>query len=237
MFRIDNYDGPNATLSGSIKDTITGELVETDILSGSRLQLQEIGYPTGLLTRVVMQNGEYRDNLMFAGKYSVDFNACNFFPFFVPEIEVKKGDNVRDFLVTPYIRVKNVNITYSEQDSVVVATFTLQAGRPNVRVANVRLFAGSDIYVGDQFTAFTPSPRGLGFEQNFAANSAGEIINEATIYRLTLDLRRTTGNRPFFRYKQDYFFRVGALARVSGVGTIRRNYASHTIINFSAPPY
>ena len=227
MFKLDNYEGPNATLQGGIRDDVTGELVETDIQNGSRLQLQEIGSPTGLMTRVVKQNGEYCDKMFFAGKYSVNFNACNFFPFIVDEIVVKKGVNNMDFQVTPYIRVKNVNIR--QEDNLIVATFNLQAGRNDVRLSNIRLYAHTDIYVGDQVTSYTPG--GSGYQQSF---SPVAVIDESTQYRLTIDLTNAT-NKNYFKYKRNYYFRVGAMASISGVGTIRRNYAPYTIINFNAP--
>ena len=227
MFKIDNYDGPNATLQGSILDEVTGELVETDVLNGSRLQLQELGYPPGLLTRVVDYTGEYCDKMFFAGEYSIDFNACNFYPFFVEKIVVHKGDNVQDFKVKPYIRVKNVKIVHEGNE--IVATFNLQAGDPEVRLSHIRLYASTDVHVGDQYTSHNPG--GTGYEQSF---SPAIEINEATVYRLSFDLNETRNNA-YFKTKKDYYFRVGAMAGVSGAGTIRRNYAHYTMINFNAP--
>lgn len=229
MFRIDNYEEPNAVLRGGIKDAVTGELVETDIQNGSRLQLQELGYPAGLLTRVVKQNGQYCDSLMFAGSYSIDFNACNFYPFFVDKIDVKKGDNVVDFSVTPYIRVKDVNIV-KDGNSAIVATFKLQPGKPEVRLANVQLYFHTDIYVGDQVTTY--ELQGTGFRQTF--NAPDNVIDESTVYTLRIDLTNAT-NKTYFKYDRNYYFRVGAMATVSGVGTIRRNYAPYQIIKFSLP--
>lgn len=227
MFSIDNYEEPNASFNGSIRDIKTGELVETDIQNGSRLQFQELGYPTGLLTRVVMQNGEFRDDLFFAGSYSIDFNACNFYPFFVDKVDVKKGNNTINYEVTPYIRVKNVNIV--KEGNTIKATFNLEPGKDEVRLSNVCLYAHTDIYVGDQVTTYTPG--GDGFKQSF---SPAKVITESETYTLTIDLTNEV-NKKYFKYERNYYFRVGAMASVSGVGTIRRNYAPYTIINFSVP--
>lgn len=230
MFKIDNYEGPNASFNGAIKDIKTGELVETDIQNGSRMQFQELGYPTGLLTRVIKQNGEFRDDLFFAGKYSIDFNACNFYPFFVDEIVVNKGNNTRDFEVTPYIRVKNVNI--AKDGNTIKATFNLEAGKSEVRLNNVCLYVHTDIYVGDQVTTFTPG--GADYKQEF---SPAKVINESETYTLTIDLTEEV-NKNYFKYERNYYFRVGAMAAIAdggtSVGTIRRNYAPYTVINFSA---
>ncbi len=227
MFKMDNYEYPNATLQGGIMDEATGALVETDIQNGSRLQLQEVGRPAGLTTMVVKQNGEYCHKMWFAGTYNIDFNACNFYPFNYGELTIKKGVNNVDFKVTPYIRVKNVNIR--QEDTLIVATFNLQAGKPEVRLNNIRLYAGTDIYVGDQVTHYTPG--GTGYSTNFTAPN--NVIDENTQYRLTINLKHET-NKNYFKYQRNYYFRVGAMATVSGVGTIRRNYAPYTIINFKA---
>ncbi|MDR1558006.1 MAG: DUF3823 domain-containing protein [Tannerellaceae bacterium] len=229
LFKIDNYEGPNASFNGSIRDIKTGELVETDIQNGSRLQFQELGYPTGLLTRVVKQNGEFRDDMFFAGNYSIDFNACNFYPFFVEEVVIKKGNNTMDFEVTPYIRVRNVNIV--KEGNAIKATFNLEAGRDEVRLSNVCLYAHTDIYVGDQVTTYTPG--GGGFKQDF---SPAKVIAASETYTLTIDLTDEV-NKNYFRYARNYYFRVGAMAAIAeggtSVGTIRRNYAPYTVINFN----
>jgi len=232
MFKIDNYDGPDATLQGSILDEVTGQLVETDVNNGSRLMLQQLGYAPGPLTRVVNYTGEYCDKLFFSGSYSIDFNTCNFYPFKVEKINVKKGENTFDFNVKPYIRVKNVKI--EQQGDKIVATCNLQAGDPEVRLSNVRLFASTDVHVGDQYTSHNPD--GAGYQQDFS--SAPIVIDENTTYTLSFDLT-TTRNNAYFKVKKDYYFRVGAIAAIApggtNVGTIRRNYATYTMINFSAP--
>lgn len=227
LFEIDNYDGPNASFNGGIRDIKTGELVETDIQNGSRMQFQELGYPTGLLTRVIMQDGQFRDDMFFSGHYSIDFNACNFYPFKVENQEIKKGNNTTDFQVTPYIRVQNVSIV--KEGNLIKATFKLEAGKDEVRLSNVQLYAHTDIYVGDQITTYTPA--GSGFRQTF---SPVKEIDSSEIYTLTIDLTNEV-NANYFRYDRNYYFRVGAMASVSGVGTVRRNYAPLTVIKFSVP--
>ena len=227
MFKIDNYPGPNASINGGIIDELTGELVPTDLVNGSRFQFQELGYPAGLITRSIMQDGKYRDDLFFAGTYSIDFNQCNFFPHKIETITFQKGNNTQDFKVTPYIRVKTLSI--SKVGNLIVAKFTLQAGRDNVRLSRIDLYAGTDIYIGSGFTYFTRA--GSGYSQSFS----NVVINEANVYELSLDLKNVSNN-DFFKYKKNYYFRVGALATVSGtnVGTIRNNYGETVVLNFKA---
>jgi len=226
MFSIDNYDGPNATLKGVIKDALTGESVQTTIQDGSTLKFKELGWAEGgILTRTVMENGEYQDKLMFAGLYRLEFSDCNFYPFVIEKFEVKKGDNVKDFQVTPYIRVKNVNI--SQQGNQIVATFNLQAGKPEVRLSKIQIYLSTDMYAGEPYTGFPLS--GTSFKQTFTPTIA---IDESATYSLSIDLN---SNKGYFKYKRNYYFRVGALASFSGVGTIRMNYAPYTVINFNVP--
>lgn len=227
MFEIDNYEAPNATLKGGIIDAQTGELVETTIEYGSTLKLDEIGWaPGGTLTRIIKENGEYQDKMMFAGKYKVTFNECNFYPFVVEEITVNKGENVINFEVTPYIRIKDVNIR--REGNEIVATFKLQAGKPEVRLQHVRLYHANDMYVGEPYSFRSLS--GAGIQQYFETPIE---IDENQEFRLTVDLTNAW-NKYLMRYKKNYYFRVGALGSVPNVGTVRHNYAPYVVINFSA---
>ena len=246
MFKIDNYDSPNATLKGKILDEVTSELVQTELNSGSRFQFQDLGpeFTTGLQARVINYTGEYQDKLFFSGEYFISFNECNFYPFNVDKLVVKKGENVFDYKVKPYIRVKNVNIR--QEGNLIVATCNLQAGHPEVRLSNVRLYAATDVHVGQGNTAHNPGPLetstnpGGGLYQ--INGSSSEPIDENTTYRLYFNLSHDN-NKAFFKIKKNYYLRVGAIATVpnpsavtsASVGTIRRNYAPHTVINFNAP--
>ncbi|GHU83505.1 hypothetical protein FACS189415_5910 [Bacteroidia bacterium] len=219
MFKIDNYEAPNAKFYGGIKDKETGKLVETDIQNGSAIRAYELGWPTeSAQTWVIKQNGEYRNDLVFAAHYKIEFINGNFYPFIIDDLEVKKGDNHHDFEVTPYIRVQNADI--KKEGNTIVATFSLQAGNPEVKLSAIRLYAFTDIYVGEQVKFAT---LGSNFSRSFspAANIDG------TTYTLTINLDE---NKDLFKYNRNYYFRVGALASVSGVGTVRYNYAPLVVI-------
>ena len=41
---IDNYEGPNATISGGLYDVETGELIQQDIIRGSQIEYIELGF-------------------------------------------------------------------------------------------------------------------------------------------------------------------------------------------------
>ena len=57
--------------------------------------------------------------------------------------------------------------------------------------------------------------------------SPAATIDPATTYTLSIDL---AANTSVFDIHRNYYFRVGAKASQSGVGTIRSNYAPYVVI-------
>jgi hypothetical protein len=220
LFQIDNYDGPNASFYGGIIDNATGELVETDIQNGSAIRAYELGWPTeAAQSWAIKQNGEYRNDMVFAAHYKIEFINCNFYPFTIADLEIKKGSNKHDFQVTPYIRVKNVSIR--KENNTIVASFNLEAGNPEVLLSSIRLYAFTDMYVGEQVKLDT---QGDNFRQTF---SPAKNIDANETYTLSIDLN---ANSDLFKYKRNYYFRVGALGAVNNVGSVRHNYAPYVVI-------
>lgn len=218
---IDNFEAPDAQFFGAIRDSSGNGLVETELINGSVIQAYELGYPTQVAQNwVIKNNGEFRNNLVFAGKYDLYLRNSNFFPYTVMGYEIKPGENQKDFQVVPYIRIKNVQITRDQASNKINATFTLEAGKPSVKVKAIRLYAFTDIYVGENVKFNTT---GTGFTQSF---SPSKVIDAST-YTLSIDL---TANAALFKTSRNYYFRVGALADVAGVGTIRHNFAPYVKI-------
>lgn len=217
----DNFDGPNAQFYGSMRDAKTNELVETDLQNGSVIEAFELGYQNPVSQKwVIKSNGEFRNNLVFANKYDIYLRNCNFFPQEFKDFEIKPGKNQCDFIVEPYIRVKNAQITYDKDNKKVIANFSLEAGREEVKVKNVRLYAFSDMYVGEavKFDVKSSVDR---------MENINQLINPSIIYTLTIDLEK---NNDLFKIGRNYFFRIGAIANVAGVGTIKHNYAPYVMI-------
>lgn len=212
---IDNYEGPDASIHGYILDEKTGEQVGTDIENGSAIIVVEQGWTNPQdQTWSIMNTGEYRNNMIFAATYDVRFENCNFYPFNIDDFVVKKGSNEYNFEVTPYIRVLNPSIT--KNGNTITATFSLEGGKDEVKLKEIQLFAFGDKWVGNNVKY---SLEGNGHVQTFNPSIA---IDPSTVYTLTIDL---TENASIFPYVKNYYFRIGALADVSGVGTVRHNYA------------
>lgn len=217
---IDNYDGPDASIHGSILDEQTGELVGTDIENGSSIKVREHGFTNPAdQTWVIMNTGEYRNNMIFAATYDVRFENGNFYPFEIKDFVVKKGENTYDFKVTPYLRIKNADIT--KNGHTITATFSVEGGKPEVKLKEIQLFAFSDIWVGNN-VKYTLN----GNTDKIVFSPTVAIVPENN-YTLTINL---TENADIFKYKKNYYFRIGALADVSDVGTIRHNYAPLVVI-------
>lgn len=217
----DNYPGPDATIHGRFLDAQTGALVGTDLQNGNSIKVVERGFEGHSQTQTwnIMNTGEWRNNLVFSGTYDVTLENGNFFPM-KEELVVKPGDNVKDFTVTPYLRIVNPNITKS--GNTVTATFSLQAGRNDVKVNSVRLFGFSDMWVGNNVC--------YNVTGGTDRKDLGNVAVDGTTYTLTIDV---AANKASFKYTgKNYYFRIGALAAVDGVGTVRHNYSDLVVIKF-----
>lgn len=217
---IDNYEGPDASIHGYILDEKTGDPVGTDIQNGSAIIVVEQGWTNPQdQTWSIMNTGEYRNDMIFSATYDIRFENCNFYPFEEPDFVVKKGSNEHNFEVTPYIRVLNPSITLN--GNTVTATFSLEGGKGTEKLKEIQLFVHTDKWVGNN----VKDPlEGDNYMKTF---SPSIDINSADTYTLTVDL---TENAETFKYGRNYYFRIGALADVSGVGTVRYNYAPLVVI-------
>ncbi len=200
---LDNYDGPNASIYGSVVDVQGGALIEQDVDNGSKIIYKELGFTNPEEQNMVFKvNGEYRNNLIFAGKYDIYFNESNFVkPDTLKAYTVKEGENQLNFTVQPYIRISNVSIIKSGSE--IVATFTVTPTVTN-NVKQVGLFGHIDRVAGNQYALQKTT-------QNI--NAASKDIP------VTYTLRLGTGG---FKTGKEYYFRVGGLIDVPNA---KYNYA------------
>lgn len=64
----DNFDGPDATFSGEIRDKKTGELIPQEISDGSRIYYIEQGWENpSVQNMVIKKDGTFNNSLMFSG--------------------------------------------------------------------------------------------------------------------------------------------------------------------------
>lgn len=230
--KIDNFPGPDAQVFGAVKDSLGGAPVQTDANSttGSTIGVYELGqYAANPVkkTWLFKPTGEYRNNLVFSNEYKFDFTSCNFFPTNTTQT-VKPGENEINFTVVPYIRIKNLSITYDAAAKKINASFSLEGGRKSVKVSTIKLYAYTDMYVGENVKKTLVTGTG---KPSQTLSGAAQTINPATVYNLSIDLAVNQGtDKNGFGVHREYYFRVGALASQAGVGTIRYNYAPYVVI-------
>lgn len=228
--KIDNFPLPDAQVFGAIRDTVGGGLIETDLNTGSVISVYELGeFAANPLrkTWLIKQSGEYRNNLVFSNDYRFEFSSCNFFPMIRHHV-IKPGNNEIDFVVEPYIRIKNVSITHDAVGNKINASFTLEGGRPTVQVGSVTLYAWSDMYVGAYVKKTLAAGTGT---PSRSFTGAARNIDPATVYTLSIDLAANQStDKNGFGVHRNYYFRIGAITVQSGIDTIRSNYTPYVVI-------
>lgn len=191
---VDNYDAPNASIKGGIYDIQTDELIEQDIVDGMQIEYEEHGFDNPHTQYMIVKNdGTYQNNLMFAATYSMKPTRGNFVPVEKQDITINKGENVVNFKVQPYIRIKNVTI---EQDNErIVASFYLEQTVAS-DVLRATLFIHSEKNVGESLHAIS------------AQLSINGSVDPGRKYMIEIDL---DSYKDLLKSGKEYYFRVGAL--------------------------
>jgi len=106
--KTDNYGGPNASFQGNIVASTGGNLLTS---SGStQIKLQEIGWTTPQ-TIPSKFDGTFEDTKLFKANYKVIPTGGAFWPVYdTLTIKIDQGTK-HDFVVTPYIVIKNFTST------------------------------------------------------------------------------------------------------------------------------
>jgi hypothetical protein len=190
---IDNYEQPNAGLSGRIIDDETGELVQQDIIRGGVIEIIEQGYvtPQYLILKV---DGTYANTRLFANTYTVQPKRGNFKVVDAQEVNIK-GQTTLDFRVIPYIRIKEAQIV--RNDNIITATFKMEQTSVS-NILKVGLYAHPDPNVGEPMHIARK-------EVNINA-----VADPNQVYTIQLD----TFSDPDLVEGKKMFFRIGALIDV-----------------------
>lgn len=235
MFKLDNYDWPNAQVYGKLLDARTNEPVQieaytestfdwstwstlTTVKTGSLVVIEDVSDRwEGFYEEqdwMVKFNGEYRNDMVFAGKYSVDFKKL---PVFSPEeaevITLNKGENNFDFKVTPYCRIINPEFKY--ENETITATFSVEMGDPSKvnSLVQVVLCSNTSNFVSQNF-------KQNGFDSGSTLNGV-TVKADGTTDRITLtiDAKKDGVNNNEFQYEREHFLRIGALAKGGAYNT------------------
>jgi|SRR5690554_763880 len=193
---LDNYDGPDATLQGSFIDGETQELVQQDIIRGTMVKIIEHGYdPVAPQYIRAQPEGTYVDKMLFPNTYTIQPERGNFVQVEPQEIVIK-GETTLDFVVTPYIRVKEASI--AKVGDKILATFKLQQNVPN-NVGRIGLYVHPEPIVGEPIRTIA---------SEMAINA---VVDPEQTFTLEIDV---PSNSSRLEAGKQYFFRIGALIDV-----------------------
>jgi hypothetical protein len=192
---LDNYAAPAAGLYGEIIDYETGELVQQDIIRGSVIEIVERGYtvPQYLIFK---NDGTYANTRLFANTYTVKPVRGNFKVVDAQEVNIS-GQTRLDFRVTPYIRVKDAQIT--KTGNIIRATFKLEQTSVN-NVLKAGLYAHRDTHVGETMQLA---------KQELNVNA---VVDVSQVFTIDLDL--SSDADLFNNVGKTLYFRIGALIDV-----------------------
>lgn len=205
---IDNFDAPDATLSGNVIDKTSN----SPFLTGPgefAIRLLETSYGENPAPQdlPVKQDGSFINNKLFSATYSLQPYAGAFWPADIVTDFKLNGSGTQDFQVTPYLKIKNAKFVLKEGAKMDVSC-TLEApitqGLP--QVIEVRPFLSLTPYcgAGNRIDAYYKDEFRVLINKNWdeIGNMNTGIGNETYIIK---DLQLKSG--------YTYYFRMGAKVR------------------------
>ncbi|NLZ18830.1 MAG: DUF3823 domain-containing protein [Bacteroidales bacterium] len=202
-FVFDNVEGYDATITGTFKDA-TGNPVLFGVPDNYGFTIYEENFTpskgkfvSSAQTWYAKTNGTYTNKMVFAGDYKIDTKTNNFYPI-TESFTIAKGDNTHDFMVTPYARIKNVQISYDAATKELVAKCTVEHG--DVTKTN-----------GIQVFFMIAQDRFVAKNNNNAkdATASSPFIEGGDV---ELRIKTTGGNNSEFKYTQPHYVRIAAQA-------------------------
>lgn len=263
MFQLDNYDGPDAQIHGRLIDKATNELVgvessfaqtidwanvdwstwyfPTITTSAGTLLINELGWKDKEGKEVyedqrwaIRFDGQYRNNLIFAGDYKAFFKELPCYELENPTFNVKKGDNTHDFEVVPFCRINTgsgIPITYNAATNQLVAKFKVELG-DNTKansILNIKFCGNTQLFVGADYFNLVQSDDGAkkqGMDLSAYGMGIWPAAQPGEEITLTINCDKSGPNAELFKYTQDRYFRIAAQAGGNG-------YNGNSYYNFS----
>jgi hypothetical protein len=157
---MDNYDGPNAQITGRVLDH-NGQLLRTEPgASNMRIQMDELSWANGDTSIAIIprylnmrMDGTFTNTKIFSGTYRVMPIEGPFYPYGDGDTIVINGSAVKDFVVIPYLDVNWVTEPTVTADSLLECsiqfTRNTKDGEFMPDVLNARLCISSNQYVGN----------------------------------------------------------------------------------------
>lgn len=238
LFEFDNREEPTDSISGVFKDAVTGENVQQECLYIVRFGGMISSYTTGYFSAfelgydyeaaqnwLIKYDGSYNNSAIFAGTYRLEAKENNFYPVIKDNVILKKGSNVIDWEVTPYVRIIDPVIVYDQTVNKFKATFKCQYG--DATKANTIFKAVfccyTDIYVGMGLNNVSADPE--------ASKTGADIVADGTTIN-TLYINPayvSNGHAAQFKYARNHFLRIAVCATGPGYNTSFRYNFSPTV--------
>lgn len=204
-FVFDNMDGYDATITGKFLDASTNDPIQFGVPDNYGFSVYEENFepPKGnfapsALTWYARTNGSYTNKLVFSGDYRIQTTQANNFYPLTEQFSVKKGDNTKDFKVTPYARISNVSFSFDSATKEIVAKCNVSHGDPGkTNGIKVFLMIAPDRFVGKN-------------HNNAEDVTATTAFVEAGAVELRI--KTTGGNKSEFTYRQPHYVRIAAQA-------------------------
>jgi hypothetical protein len=193
---VDNYSGPDGTLTGSVIDAITGQPILTEQPNGYRIKYKEISWSETATDQYLWgkPDGTFSHTKFFAGAYEMSAVEGAFPASDVQTVEIKPGGAATvHFTVTPYISFSNVSIVKEGASSVKV-TFTITRNISGAALQDYRIFASSR----------TPH---IGANTGGSENNVSQAATPLTEADLGVPIAVTLDN---YEAGKTYYIRVGA---------------------------
>jgi hypothetical protein len=202
---VDNYDLPDAALTGTVTDAITGKPLITEQPNGFQVRNEEISWSDNPQQEHFWgkADGTFKNTKMFPAKYRITLVNGPFVQPAPQEVELKSNKTATlNFTVTPYVSFSDVSIAkYGSGDSVKVS-FKLSRNAGTIK--DYRIFA----------TDQTPLVGINYFDSKFSNIhywEAGAEKTAATLPLTNADLGKTiVVTLKGYASGQKYWIRVGA---------------------------
>jgi hypothetical protein len=209
--KVDNYAAPGDTITGATYDEGTGQTLQTEVASGTRVKLLETSYDSAPVPFYFysMQDGTFNDDKVFGATYKVTVEGP-FVPLIVTDSTgavvtdssqtiVLKNKATLHFYVQPFLRIQWVGTPVINSDTTVSVQVIITRGTNTpayqLNITDINLYVSNTQYDGNN--NYDPRYSNL---TSYADSSGTALLGK------TITLTTTGGALP----AQDVYFRVGA---------------------------
>ena len=140
---IDNMEGPNAAIAGSLIDETTNKPIISEQPNGFRIKMVETSWSESATPEYFWgkADGTFKNTKIFSATYDVQPVEGAFFSVEPVSVTIKKSENI-DFKVTPYLSIhpKKVEIA----GDVIEVEWTISRPKVGDKILDTRVFVVHD---------------------------------------------------------------------------------------------